>query len=204
MSVSGVERRPWAAERSTLGFSVETPSGVVPIPRAFAGNLRPLRTGLTLRADSDGRKGTEPCGHYSQAPTRWICQRLCAPGATCCCSEEVNSCPTASVFRVARSCFRSCGERRRSGKWPMPPWRQHMPSQRLESTATRPKPRGRTCGAFEESMDPTVVCAWCAKTLVRGGRDISHGLCEGCLPAFVAAARGVTEQTPKSRSSLLN
>lgn len=27
---------------------------------------------------------------------------------------------------------------------------------------------------------PTVVCAWCQRTMVPGGRETSHGLCRDC------------------------
>jgi len=30
-------------------------------------------------------------------------------------------------------------------------------------------------------MTPTVICAWCRKTITAGGEEISHGMCLDCF-----------------------
>ena len=32
---------------------------------------------------------------------------------------------------------------------------------------------------------PTVVCAWCLRTLTQGSEDVSHGICLDCLRTYM-------------------
>lgn len=40
------------------------------------------------------------------------------------------------------------------------------------------RPTGRA------AVRPTVVCVMCDAVLERGTTEVSHGLCQGCLPRF--------------------
>jgi len=35
------------------------------------------------------------------------------------------------------------------------------------------------------SERPTVVCAWCERTLFRGTPAVSHGICRACLQTYM-------------------